>query len=381
MLTFCPFWGNTTNGHRHGLEGAAQTDVHPRASGNRQDHHGHRDHLRVDCHGQGPHLGHCLLQQGYAVVRMQREDGFSTPDPPPQTGGEGAFGKWAQLTGPLISYFELWRQRRRKFFWGVENGQTSPRKKNNMVNDDFSEPPRRADSKNLIFIFSRILGPGHLRGPGVSIGTIFGVPLIEPLWRGSSQRAVSTPPSKLAHPRHPQRPPPSCHIPRHPSPRFSARAGVPAGSSSVPGHDCPVLRPCLPDSAAAFRCWTWAQASTSTCLSPAFDGLLALAWLLPLARRSSCTILLFVAGRPSRRCGMWQAVHIGLFSICEGSKRFVGGMGTGAACDSIVVPSTCTRTSSPGVFRSLWYRSVLTATGCGRKARLCTKGRPGRTKA
>ena len=78
----------TTNGHRHGPEGAAQTDVHPGASGDRQDHHGHRDHLWVDCHGQGPHLGHCLLQQGYAVVQMQREGGFSTPDPP-KTGGRG----------------------------------------------------------------------------------------------------------------------------------------------------------------------------------------------------------------------------------------------------------------------------------------------------
>ena len=42
-----------------------------------------------------------------------------------------------------------------------------------MANDDFSEPPRRADSKNPIFIFCRILGPGHLRGPGVWVGFFF----------------------------------------------------------------------------------------------------------------------------------------------------------------------------------------------------------------
>ena len=39
------------------------------------------------------------------------------------------------------------------------------------ANDDFSEPPRRTDSKNPIFIFCRISGPCHLRGPGsVSVG-------------------------------------------------------------------------------------------------------------------------------------------------------------------------------------------------------------------
>ena len=49
-----------------------------------------------------------------------------------------------------------------------------------MANDDFSEPPRRADSKNLTFIFCPILGLGHLRGPGVSLGRILGVLSIEP---------------------------------------------------------------------------------------------------------------------------------------------------------------------------------------------------------
>ena len=35
-----------------------------------------------------------------------------------------------------------------------------------MANDDFSEPPRRADPQNSIFIFYRILGAGHLRVEG-----------------------------------------------------------------------------------------------------------------------------------------------------------------------------------------------------------------------
>ena len=41
-----------------------------------------------------------------------------------------------------------------------------------MANDDFSEPPRRADPKTPIFIFfCRFLGLGHLRGPGVILGS------------------------------------------------------------------------------------------------------------------------------------------------------------------------------------------------------------------
>ena len=40
--------------------------------------------------------------------------------------------------------------------------------------DDFSEPPRGADSKTPIFIFCGILRLGHLRGPGVSLRRILG---------------------------------------------------------------------------------------------------------------------------------------------------------------------------------------------------------------
>ena len=49
-----------------------------------------------------------------------------------------------------------------------------------MANDDFSEPPRRADSKNPIFTFCGFLGLGRLRGPGVNLGRILGVLSIEP---------------------------------------------------------------------------------------------------------------------------------------------------------------------------------------------------------
>ena len=53
-----------------------------------------------------------------------------------------------------------------------------------MANDDFSKPPRRADSTNPIFIFCRILGPGHLRGPGVSLGKILGARQLSPFFEG-----------------------------------------------------------------------------------------------------------------------------------------------------------------------------------------------------
>ena len=51
-----------------------------------------------------------------------------------------------------------------------------------MANDDFSEPPQRTDPKNPIFICCRILGPGHLRGLGVSLGRLLEGPSIEPFW-------------------------------------------------------------------------------------------------------------------------------------------------------------------------------------------------------
>ena len=65
-----------------------------------------------------------------------------------------------------------------------------------MANDDFSGPPRRADSINPIFIVCRILGPGCLRGPGFSLNRIGVGASIEPFFLGgmSSQRAVSTAP-------------------------------------------------------------------------------------------------------------------------------------------------------------------------------------------
>ena len=88
---------------------------------------------------------------------------------------------------------------------GPEKGQKNFTKY--MANDDFSETPRRADSKNPIFISCRLLGLGHLRGPGVSLGRILGVPSIEPfLERGGGGLAiVSPPPPKLkARPQGPE---------------------------------------------------------------------------------------------------------------------------------------------------------------------------------
>ena len=67
-----------------------------------------------------------------------------------------------------------------------------------MANDDFSEPARRTDSKNPIFIFCLFLGLGHLRGPGVNLGRILGSHQLSPFLSGlggSSQGALSSPPA------------------------------------------------------------------------------------------------------------------------------------------------------------------------------------------
>ena len=69
----------------------------------------------------------------------------------------------------------------------------------------FLNPPRSADSKSPIVIFYRVLGPGHLRGPRVSLGRILGVPSIEPLLGGGGVKpggSVDPPPQLKALPSH-----------------------------------------------------------------------------------------------------------------------------------------------------------------------------------
>ena len=76
-----------------------------------------------------------------------------------------------------------------------------------MASDIFSEPPRHAYSNNPILIFGRILGPGHLWGLRVSLGSILGVLSIETFgggWGGSSQGALLTPPPAQVKARLPQ---------------------------------------------------------------------------------------------------------------------------------------------------------------------------------
>ena len=66
-----------------------------------------------------------------------------------------------------------------------------------MANDDFAEPPRRADSKNPIFFFSANFESRSPPGTRGSVGRILGGMAIEPFGvggGGASHRAVSTPP-------------------------------------------------------------------------------------------------------------------------------------------------------------------------------------------
>ena len=66
-----------------------------------------------------------------------------------------------------------------------------------VASDDFSEPPRCADSKNPIFISCRFLGFLGLRGLGVNLIRILGVPSIEPLLGGGLARGSIDPPPQL----------------------------------------------------------------------------------------------------------------------------------------------------------------------------------------
>ena len=66
-----------------------------------------------------------------------------------------------------------------------------------MANDDFSEPPRRADSKNPTFFFPPLLGLGHLQGLEVRFGRILGVLSIQPFLGEGGVRpegSIDTPP-------------------------------------------------------------------------------------------------------------------------------------------------------------------------------------------
>ena len=66
-----------------------------------------------------------------------------------------------------------------------------------LANDNFCEPLHLLIPKIPFSFCCRISGLGHLRGPRISLGRIFGGLSIEPFvlgGGGASQRAVSTPP-------------------------------------------------------------------------------------------------------------------------------------------------------------------------------------------
>ena len=62
------------------------------------------------------------------------------------------FGKRAQVTGPVITYYELWRQRHQNIFSALKMVSPPPPPKY-MANDAFSKIPRRGDSKKSHFHF------------------------------------------------------------------------------------------------------------------------------------------------------------------------------------------------------------------------------------
>ena len=111
-------------------------------------------------------------------------DGFSIEgggvNRAPQNWGRGGVWKNAQLTGPLVSYYELWCRRRRKFFSALKMVKFFFT--NYLANDDFSEPPRRTDSKIPFSFFagSRVWVTSEARG-SVSVG-FWGSRQLSPFW-------------------------------------------------------------------------------------------------------------------------------------------------------------------------------------------------------
>ena len=79
-------------------------------------------------------------------------------------------------------------------FLTIENGQFSP-PPNTWQMMTFLNPLDALIPKIPCSFFCRISGPGHLRGPGVSLGRILGVRQLSQFWGGgASQGALSTPP-------------------------------------------------------------------------------------------------------------------------------------------------------------------------------------------
>ena len=101
------------------------------------------------------------------------------------------------MTGTINQLLWTLAPKALKFFLSIKSGRSFPPTKY-MANDDFSEPPRRTDSKNPIFIFCRILGLGHLRGLGLVSGEFLGSRRLSPFCgKGGIARGLYRPPPPL----------------------------------------------------------------------------------------------------------------------------------------------------------------------------------------
>ena len=107
----------------------------------------------------------------------------------PQNGGGGGVWEKGSIDRTINQLRGNLALKAPKIFWRIKNGQIFCPKYT--ASDDFSEPPRRTDSKNPIFILCRFLGLGHLRGPGVSLGRILGARQLSPFWGGFWHQALA----------------------------------------------------------------------------------------------------------------------------------------------------------------------------------------------
>ena len=125
-----------------------------------------------------------------------RLGGPQSPPPPKTTTRRNVtegVGKRAPLTGPLTSYYEL-----RRLFLSIEKMVSIFFPPNIWQMMTFLNPLDALIPKIPFSFFAEILGLGHLRGPGISLGRILAVLSIEPLGGGGgglgSQGALLTPP-------------------------------------------------------------------------------------------------------------------------------------------------------------------------------------------
>ena len=141
--------------------------------------------------GRGWGVGGAIVRPKHCLYRGSRGFNSGGVDRAPRNWGGGVREK-VTIDRTIHQLLCIWRQRRGKFLLSIENGQFFSLNTWQMMT--IVKPLDALIPKTLFsFFFCRFSGPSHLRGPGVSLGRIFGGPSIELFlgWGvGSSQRGL-----------------------------------------------------------------------------------------------------------------------------------------------------------------------------------------------